>query len=467
MSVRLDPESLLVLLGPRPRRGLGRWVEEGVRTAILTGRLDAGTALPSGRDVAATLAVARGTVTSALDLLVGDGLLLSRPRSALVVAPVAAAPSDTAHRAAGGRTVRPPSVGTPDPSLFPRAAWLRAVRAATSTLPDADLGYPDPQGLLALREALAAHLRAARGARVRARDVVVVSGVAQGITLLAEILAERSTGSASRRVVVEEPSSPGAVDLLRAAGLGTVPVPVDDHGLRVDDLPDAAAALVTPAHQFPLGAVLAPQRRRALVAWAAAGRYVLEDDYDAELRYDRRPVAALQAMDPERVVLLGSVSKLLSPALRLGWVVAPPALVDPLVRAKARADLGCSVPEQAALAALLDGGAYGRHVRGVRATYRRRRGVLLAALAEHAPGLRVRGVDAGLHVVVELGSQAAETSAVEALGARGVPVLPLGSTYAGRPRHGVVLGTARLREEQLEVVGRTLRAVAPRAPART
>ncbi|WP_251153461.1 PLP-dependent aminotransferase family protein [Cellulosimicrobium sp. Marseille-Q4280] len=462
---RLEPDALLLLLGPRPDGAVGRWIEDGLRTAIVDGRLSAGAVLPSSRDTATALGVARGTVTTALDLLVGDGLLVSRPRAGVAVAalrgPSAASASMASDPVPAPRPARAPSVGTPDPALFPRTAWSRAVRSATAGLPDSDLGYPDPQGLPALREALADHLRQARGAQARARDVVVVSGVAQGLTLLAGLLAARGAGtSAPPRVAVEDPSSPGAVDLLLAAGLGVDPVPVDDDGLRTDLLPDASAVLVTPAHQFPLGVVLAPDRRREVLAWAGAGdRYVLEDDYDAELRYDRRPVAALQAMDPDRVVLLGSVSKMLSPALRLGWVLAPPQLVGPLVEAKTRADLGCSVPEQAALADLLRGGAYGRHLRRVRTIYRRRRAVLLDALAAQAPGLRVRGVDAGLHVVVELGSRGAEEEAVRVLAGAGVPALALSATGA-RPgeRFGVVVGTARVRDGQVGAVVRAVRA---------
>jgi len=247
-----------------------------------------------------------------------------------------------------------------------------------------------------------------------------------------------------------------------------VGVPVDADGLRTDLLPgDARAALVTPAHQFPLGVVLAPARRRALLAWAAAGdRLVLEDDYDAELRYDRRPVASVQPLDPERVVLLGSVSKLLSPALRLGWVVAPPRVVGPLVEAKRHADLGTSVPEQAALAALLGSGAYQRHLRRARVVYQRRRRALLAALGEALPGVTVGGVAAGLHLVVPLPGPAAEDAAVDGLRAAGVPVEPLSGTGVERAEHGVVVGTARVREPDVARVVDALRAAgAGRPPA--
>ncbi len=493
MTTRLAPEALLLVLGPRPARDVGRWLQDGLRAAVVEGRVAAGTVLPSGRDAAVALGLSRGTVTAAVDVLVGEGLLVSRPRSGVVVAALPAAPSprgapparspgtgSTRHGTAGPRPV---SVGTPDPALFPRAAWARAVRDGVRGLADADLGYPDPQGLPALREALAEHLRRSRGAHVTAHDVVVVSGVAQALALLARLLAAgrvapapgsgpgAGAGTEPVTVAVEDPSSRGALELLRDAGTRPAGVPVDADGLRTDLLPeDARAALVTPAHQFPLGVVLAPARRRALLAWAAAGdRLVLEDDYDAELRYDRRPVASVQPLDPERVVLLGSVSKLLSPALRLGWVVAPPRVVGPLVEAKRHADLGTSVPEQAALAALLGSGAYQRHLRRARVVYQRRRRALLAALGEALPGVTVGGVAAGLHLVVPLPGPAAEDAAVDGLRAAGVPVEPLSGTGVERvepTEHGVVVGTARVREPDVARVVDALRAAgAGRLPA--
>ncbi|MBM7818844.1 GntR family transcriptional regulator/MocR family aminotransferase [Cellulosimicrobium cellulans] len=481
MTTRTEPDALLLALGPRPGRDVGRWLQAGLRAAVVEGRLEAGVVLPSSRDAAAALGVSRGTVTTAVDVLVGEGLLVSRPRSGVVVAALPAPPSGRAGTAAAGPTgaapgvepdtgprpvpgARPVSVGTPDPALFPRAAWARAVRDGVRGLADADLGYPDPQGLPALREALAVHLRRARGAHVAAEDVVVVSGVAQALSLLARLLAAGRVAGARPaepvRVAVEDPSSRGALELLRDAGLRTVGVPVDADGLRADLLPDdARAVLVTPAHQFPLGVVLAPARRRALLAWAAAGeRLVLEDDYDAELRYDRQPVASVQALDPERVVLLGSVSKLLSPALRLGWVVAPPRVVGPLVEAKRHADLGTSVPEQAALAALLGSGAYQRHLRRARLVYQRRRRALLDALGDALPGVEVGGVAAGLHLVVPLPGPAAERAALDGLHAAGVPAEPLSGTGVDRTEPGVVVGTARVREAEVARVVEVLRA---------
>ncbi|QJW37655.1 PLP-dependent aminotransferase family protein [Cellulosimicrobium protaetiae] len=466
MTTRLDPDALLLVLGPRPDRDVGRWLQDGLRGAVVDGRLEAGTVLPSGRDAAAALGVSRGTVTTAVDVLVGEGLLVSRLRSGVAVAalPAASAAPSAAPRPASAP--RPVSVGTPDPALFPRTAWARAVRDGVRGLADADLGYPDPQGLPVLREALAVHLRRARGAHVTADDVVVVSGVAQALSLLARLLVAGRVGGPAPAdgvaVAVEDPSSRGALELLHDAGLRTVGVPVDDAGLRTDLLPDdARAVLVTPAHQFPLGVVLGPTRRRSLLTWAAAGdRLVLEDDYDAELRYDRQPVASVQALDPGRVVLLGSVSKLLSPALRLGWVVAPPRVVGPLVDAKRHTDLGTSVPEQAALAELLASGAYQRHLRRARLVYQRRRRVLLDALGRAVPGLEVGGVAAGLHLVVRLPGEAAERAAVDGLLAAGVPVEPLSGTGVGRREPGVVVGTARVREVDVPRVVDVLRGAA-------
>lgn len=463
---RLQPEDLLLVLGARPPTDVGAWLRDGLRDAVATGRLEPGTTLPSSRTAAAGLGVARGTVAAAVDELVGEGVLESRPRSSVVVADLDRRPRGAAAGPAGPGpgAERPASVGAPDPALFPRAAWARAVRDAMRELPDAELGYPDPQGLLGLRQALAAHLRTARAAPVEAEDVVVVSGVAQGLALLGEVLAG---GGSGRRVVVEDPASPGVVAQLRDSGLEVVPVPVDDRGLRTDALPDAAAAVVTPAHQFPLGVVLAPDRRRELVAWAQdGGRLLLEDDYDAELRYDRQPVGALRGLDPEHVALLGSVSKLLSPALRLGWVVAPAGVREALVDAKRRADLGCSVPEQAAFARLIADGAYARHLRRARLTYKRRRGLLLDALARDAPHLPVEGVAAGLHLVVRLPDGDGEARAVSALRGAGVPAEPLSGTSAHPGARGVVVGAARVQGTAVPRVVQILRSAADGAEAR-
>lgn len=451
VRARLGVDDIRLRLGVAPDRGLSSWIHDGLRDAVLSGSVRSGSALPSGRALAEDLGVARGTVTAALDQLVAEGLLLSAPRSRLVIAappgPMVASVAATSRRA-------PTSPGTPDPTLFPRSGWLSAMREGLSGLGSEELGYPDPQGLPTLRTAIAAHLHRSRGVRTEPDHVVVVAGVAQGLALAARILGPGG------RIAVEDPASPGGLAMLRDLGLELQPVPVDDRGLRVDRIdPDVAAVMVTPAHQYPLGVPMAPERRRDLVEWAGAAgsggacgdRWILEDDYDAELRYDRLPVPALQSLEPDRVLLAGSVSKTLSPALRLGWLVAPPRLIGELVDGKRSADLGCSVPEQATLATFLDSGAYGRHTRRVRVIYRRRRQLLADALARELPTVPVFGVAAGLHLAVGLKDPEQETQVLErhaeltaGPGIALAPVQPMsiGSGPAGRS--GVVVGTARM-----------------------
>ena len=241
------------------------------------------------------------------------------------------------------------SPGVPDLSGFPRAAWLRAERSVLDRASVADLGYGDPRGSQWLRHQLAGWLARTRGLRATADDVIVVSGVAQALALLAQWL--HAQGRAG--IAVEDPGSRGAHDQLAYWGLRLVPVPVDDHGLRAGDLAVSGlrAALLTPAHQFPTGVVLAPRRRRELLDWAhAADALIIEDDYDAEYRYDRAPVPALQASAPGHVAYAGSTSKTLAPGMRLGWLVPPSRLREDLVEAKHAADLGSPALPQLVLA---------------------------------------------------------------------------------------------------------------------
>ncbi len=438
---RLTADDVRLRLGAVPERAVGEWLYAGLRAAIAGGEFPAGARLPSSRTLAGGLGVARGTVTAAEDRLVDEGMLRSAPRAGLLVTPPLTSrpgPDPVTSRRA------PSSPGTPDPALFPRAGWSRAFREAVADLGAADLGYPDPQGLPGLRTALAEQLRLSRGVRTDPDSIVVVSGVAQGFSLIATMLGRGAV------LAMEDPGSAGSIELFRRLGLRLAPVPVDQRGIVVDRIdPLARAVVVTPAHQYPLGVPLAPDRRRELVDWAAAGdRLVVEDDYDAELRYDRSPVPAIQGLAPDRVLLAGSVSKTLSPALRLGWLVAPPALVGKLVDGKRFADLGCSVPEQATLAAFLRSGAYSRHTRRARIRYGERRALLLQALADLGCERPVLGVAAGLHLVIELDSAAGERRALADLAAAGAPqrvaVQPLSAGSFGADRFGLVVGTARL-----------------------
>jgi GntR family transcriptional regulator/MocR family aminotransferase len=336
-------------------------------------------------------------------------------------------------------------------------------------MPDARLGYPDARGAPELRRAIAGHLRRVRGVVADAETVVICSGTAQALGLLARALG----GSGSPAVAVEDPGLPHFRIILEAHGAVPVPVAVDGDGLVVDALPDEAwGALVTPSHQSPLGVGLAPARRPALLEWAAAaeGRVVIEDDYDAEFRFDRAPLSALQGLAPDRVVYVGTASKSLAPALRLGWIVAPPRLVDAIAVQKALADHGAATLDQLVLARLIDSGALDRHLRQARRRYRARRDALVAAVARHLPGARVTGLAAGLHAVVRLPEAVDGVELVHAAMARSVGVYALGYGYAQiRPvDDGLVLGYANLPEPSIdEGIRRLAEAYAAVAGTRT
>ena len=291
------------------------------------------------------------------------------------------------------------SPGVPDLSGFPRAAWLRAERLVLERASVADLGYGDPRGTAALRTELAGWLARTRGLRAGPGEIIVVTGVAQALALLARVLRKHGHGE----IAVEDPGSRGARDDLAYWGLRPVPVPVDEHGLDVSELArsDARAVLLTPAHQFPTGVVLAPQRRRDLLDWAAgADALIVEDDYDAEYRYDRAPVPALHASAPSLVAYAGSTSKTLAPGMRLGWLIPPLWLHANLVEAKYASDLGSPALPQLVLARLIASGELEQHIRLVRKRQRARRDALLRALREYLPAARVQGIAAGLHLLI-------------------------------------------------------------------
>lgn len=435
--------------GPALGRQPGRALERALREAVRSGRLLAGTALPSSRDLARQLGVARGTVTTVYQQLVAEGYLASQHGSGTQVADVARTdppprtPAVTPSAPVGLRL----SPGLPALSAFPRAAWLTAVKAALAELPDAALGYPNPAGIDALRTELASYLGRVRAVAVQPEAVVVTHGTFEGLSLLSDAL--RAAGHES--IAVEDPSHPAQLELFRNRGLRPVPVPVDQDGIQVTALAatDARAVLVTSAHQYPLGVVLSPARRRELLAWARDhDGVVAEDDYDAEYRYDRPALGALQGMDPHRVAYLGTLSKTLAPAVRLGWLVPPPALAHPIANGKRLLDRGCSPLQQAAFAHFLRTGGYDRHLRRTRPLYRRRRDALLAALAERLPEWQPTGIAAGLHVVLRLPGPPDthhDTDLVRRLANRGIHIAAL-SEYvhdpANQPFAGLVLGWA-------------------------
>jgi GntR family transcriptional regulator/MocR family aminotransferase len=336
-------------------------------------------------------------------------------------------------------------MGEPDLSSFPRDAWVAATRRALQRMPDRELGYSGVRGSPALREALAEHLGRTRGAVARPDRTLIVSGLAQGLMLLGQVLLARGT----TRVAVEDPGYHGHGLPLRAAGLEVVPVAVDGDGIDVTRAIAAGvgAIVVTPAHQAPTGVVLAPDRRTALLEWAQrTGGLIVEDDYDAEYRYDREPVGALQGRAPDHVLYAGSASKILAPALRLGWLVAPAQLQEPLLEAKALADNGTPLIEQAALAELVRSGELDRHLRRMRRRYRDRRDRLVAALQEHLPEGRIEGVAAGLNVLVWLPPDVDEAALIAAAAARGMLLHGLGDSraYPSAGPPGLTLGYAAM-----------------------
>lgn len=391
-----------------------------LRAAVREGRFRPGDALPSTRSLAGELGVGRNVVVEAYDQLVAEGYLVSRQGSGTRVADEARAgrhapPRDRANRPPARYDLLP---GTPDLSLFPRQAWLGAVRSVLAELPDAELGYIDPTGVGALRAETAAYLGRSRGVDAGPDDLVITAAFSHGLWIVLQVLAQLGI----RHLAVEDPGGHRIRDLLAAAGVTPVPVPVDEDGLDVAALAasDARAVLVTPAHQYPMGVALSPERRTALVAWAReVDGWVLEDDYDSEFRYDREPLGAVQGLDPDRVLHAGTVSKSLAPGLRLGSLVVPDDLQERVFHHLASVHSRTPAIDQYAFARFVASGAHDRHLRRARAAYRDKRDLVLEVLG---PVAHLDGIAAGLHVVVRLPEGFDEAETVARLAERDVAV---------------------------------------------
>ncbi|WP_166850753.1 PLP-dependent aminotransferase family protein [Isoptericola sp. BMS4] len=448
--------------GPEP---LVQRLERALRGAVHAGRVPPGAALPPSRALADTLGVSRWVVTEAYGQLVAEGFCEARVGSGTRVSAHAGPRPVAPTRTAPLPEPRAPfdlGPGVPDLRHVPRTAWARAVHDALRDAADAELGTADPAGAPAARTAVAGYLSRARAATVTPDDVVVTHGATDAMTRLARAL----RGAGHRTLLVEDPSWGRLRDVARDAALTLVPVPVDDDGPDVPALVGAArrtgarAALLTPAHQFPTGALLAPARREQVLAWArAVDGLVIEDDYDAEFRYDRRPVGALQGLDADRVALVGSLSKTVSPALGLGWMTLPRRW-----RERLGPGFGGAPPstvDQLALARFVTGGGYERHLRAARARFRRRRAALLDSLGRHLPGLSVSGIAAGLHVVVTLPDGVSAAAVVRAAAARDVTVADLDRYRLTRgPCDALVLGYGNLADARVdEAVARLAAAV--------
>lgn len=450
-----QPLDLLLTVGRERPGTLGAQIEGQLRAAVRSGALRAGTRLPSTRELAAQLGVSRRVTVDAYSQLAAEGYLLLRQGAQPRVADVAPAPT---ARPAPAPAASPPDRAVrfdfrparPDVSSFPRAAWSRCLRDAVAAIDVHDLGYGDAIGVERLRASLADHLGRVRGVVAEPERVVVTTGYLQGLGLVCRSLAARG----ARRIALEDPSSPEEPHIAARAGLDPVRVPVDELGIRVDALEraDVDAVVLTPAHQHPTGVVLAPERRAALLAWLRARDAVaVEDDYDAEYRYDRPAVGALQGLDPDHVVYAGTASKILAPALRLGWFVVPAALL-PAVRAeKLLADQGSPRIEQLAFAAFLERGHLDRHLRGMRLRYRDRRNRVIDALAAELPGAVVRGIAAGLHVTVELPAEHDEAAVRREAERRGIALSTM-SDYRPPPTGlppTLILGYSQMSEGRI------------------
>lgn len=412
-----------------------------LRDAVRSGSLPTGTRLPPSRVLAHDLGVSRGVVVRVYEQLTAEGYLNTRQGSGTAVAAV-----PRQHAASPPRSQRPPTnPGLPSGAQFPRAAWLRSVQRALAGLPDSAFGYGDPAGHAGLRTELSAYLGRVRALIAPPERIVIVNGFGQASRLIAEVLAQHGVS----RIGLEDPGSAGLREQLTGAGVTCVPIPVDGAGIRVDHLAGAGvkAVVVTPAHQFPTGMVMAPERRHALLSWARdTGGLVVEDDYDAEFRYDRTPVGALQGLGPDVVVYGGSLSKTLAPGLRIGWLVGPDDLVSDLVAAKYAADLGTGIVDQAALADFLARGELDRHIRAMGARYRALRDRLVAELADRLPSWEVTGMAAGLHLVVHPPAGSDELMLAQIASDAGLDARPL-RHYAVGPldRPGLVVGYGHLR----------------------
>ncbi len=408
----------LDLAGSRVRATL----ERALRDAVRTGRLAPGIRLPSSRDLAADLGIARNTVADAYGQLVAEGWFSAKTGSGTWVAerPVAAATSPAAPAAQRPADPRYDlRAGIPAVSAFPRRAWLAAGRAAFTAAGDNVLGYPDPRGLPELREALAGYLGRARGVHARPETIIVCSGYVHGLALICRMLSDRVR---SPVLAIEAYGHMLHRRIAAANGMRLAALPVDAAG-AVADAAKASAAVLTPAHQYPLGVTLAPARRTAFVRWAArTGGVIIEDDYDGEFRFDRQPVGAMQALAPEHVIYAGTASKSLAPGLRLGWLVVPDAMIDEVIAAKELSGGANGTLEQLALATFIESGGYDRQIRQARLAYRRRRDRLIAALRRSAPAVRLTGIAAGLHALAELPGHQNEADVTDRAARHGVAV---------------------------------------------
>ncbi|HYJ69393.1 MAG TPA: PLP-dependent aminotransferase family protein [Nocardioidaceae bacterium] len=452
-----------VLLDLSGSGSLHRQLVVALRSAITSGRLAEGMALPPSRTLATTLGCSRWSVTEAYSQLVAEGYLDARTGSATRVrwTPDRSAPTGSTRIAAEPAARWDLAPGLPDLRAFPRRRWADAVRRATSAASDADLGFPDVRGNPTLRAVLAGYLGRVRGVELIGAEVIVTTSATAGVGVVSRVLAADGITA----IGVEDPGWTRLHAPMRAAGLDIVAIGVDDDGLRVEELErhhDVRAVVVTPAHQFPRGVVLAPHRRAALLDWARqVSGVVVEDDYDAEFRYDGRAVGALQGMDRGRVFLAGSVSKTMSPAVGIGWLVVPGPWLSAVAEQLARPTP--PTLDQLAFADLVTTGGYDRHLRSRRQAFRRRRTALVEALANRLPDCPISGLAAGLHLTLALPDGVDTAQVVARAGRRGVHVVDAASYRIGSHRQppSLVIGYGNLADSAVDEAVAELAAAVP------
>jgi GntR family transcriptional regulator / MocR family aminotransferase len=422
---KLHTRDLLVHLDHSRPKSLSRQLEDELRNAIQQGTLLAGSDLPSTRVLAEDLGVSRGVVIRAYGQLSSEGYIHlqqgANPR-------VRTLPRLVRTAASAGEEPEEPRVRydlrshLPDVTSFPRHSWLRSTRNALAQATNADLSYLEPRGLRALRVEVAKYLGRARGVSVDPDHVIITAGSTNAVNLIGRVLSEQGAD----RMAFENPSHILLHEVAERAGQTPVGVPVDEHGIRPDLIGDAQSVLVAPAHQFPTGVALSSDRRAELIDWARqSGALIIEDDYDAEFRYDRAPISALQGLCPDHVAYIGSTGKTLAPAIRLGWAVLPTSLLDPVADELRNSMIHVSGIDQLVFADFLRRGEFDRHLRKLRGIYRSRRDAVVKTLTQHLPRLRVSGIAAGLHVVLELPTHELAACARERAAAAGILIQTL------------------------------------------
>jgi len=454
---------LYINIKKEEKRSYTKQIYKEIREKILKGELKEGTALPSTRELSVELSMSRNTVLTAYDMLVSEGLAYSVPGSGIYVKQGIQA----AWRPAKVSTDRTAALscdrisqnlisfdsGIPALELFPRNKWNTFTSRAFRDAPASALGYDDPQGRPELRSVLVAYLKKVRGIECDPDQIVITAGAKQGLTLVAKCLL-----NCDSEVLLEDPSNRNVNQIFSYHTKHITPIPVDQEGIITDRLPkDKRPALlfVTPSHQFPMGGILTIRRRLELVKYAReSGCYLVEDDYDSEFRYDGAPVNSLYELDPERVIYIGTFSKILFPSLRLGYIVLPPQLVMQFREWKRLGDHHTNSVSQLALTRFIESGDLERHIRHMKKVYRNRRDHLLELLDQYFPSqYRVLGGSAGMHFILDLSGIVFSPDLVQRIRDAGVYVVPVEehSIEKGLHLNQIIMGYAHLTRQEMEL----------------